>query len=95
MKKKYRLKNKIRFLIFIFVILLTGFTLFFASSVYGIREVSYRSIQVIHGDSLWTIAQKFQQGGDIRKFIYDIKKLNKIADNRIFEGQLLKIPQNR
>ena len=48
-----------------------------------------RTYTVQKGDSLWAISQKFY-GTGIR--YYDIKKENNLTNDRIFVGQVLRIP---
>lgn len=91
MKKRYVLKNRKRFTGFLVCFLAVMFTLVYATSVHGYREPSYKVIRVQKGDTLWSIAQKFNKRGDIRKYIYDIKKLNNLSSSEIFEGDELMV----
>ena len=93
MKKRYVLRNKKRFYTFIITLLVVAFTFIFATSVYGFKEKTYETITVKRGDTLWAIAGKYNKGEDIRKYIYEIKKLNLLSDSCIYEGDELVIPQ--
>jgi hypothetical protein len=92
MKKKYILKNKKRFFIFV-LFLLIGLTAIVngATNIYGYRNPSYETIVVRRGDTLWSIAEFYNKRGDIRKYIYDVMVLNNLQDCQIIEGMELKI----
>ncbi|ABN52007.1 MAG TPA: LysM peptidoglycan-binding domain-containing protein [Hungateiclostridium thermocellum] len=92
MKKKYVLKNKRRFFVFVLFVLM-GLTAVIsrATSIYGYREPSYEAITVKRGDTLWSIAENYNKRGDIRKYIYDIMILNNLEDCEIIEGMELKV----
>jgi len=93
MKRRYYLKNKKRFAISILLAILIVFTFLYVASVYGYKEkISYNSVYVKKGDTLWDIAEKYKQSGDIRKYIKEIKKINNLESSTIFEGDILKIP---
>ncbi|HHV28681.1 LysM peptidoglycan-binding domain-containing protein [Acetivibrio mesophilus] len=92
MKRKYILKNKKRFFTFI-LFMLMGLTAVIsgATSTYGFREPSYKTITVRRGDTLWNIAEDYNKYGDIRKYIYDIMVLNDLEDCQIIEGMELRV----
>ena len=92
MKKKYVLKNKKRFFSIIFTLSIIIFTTLFATNVYGYKTPTYKEITVRSGDSLWAIALKYSNSSDIRKYIYEIKKVNNLETSDIYEGTQLKIP---
>ena len=92
MKTKYILKNKKRFYVSIFTLVLLLFTTLFATNAYGYKEPSYRQITVRSGDSLWAIALKYSNENDVRKYIYKIKKVNHLETSNINVGVQLKIP---
>lgn len=88
----YVLKNKKRFYT---ILLLISFIItmpIFASTVYGFKDTSYVSVNVKDGDNLWNIVSSYSQGGDIRKYIYEVKKLNKMKDSNIYPGQNILLP---
>jgi len=91
MKRRYVLKNKRRFFTVLFTSLLLIFI--FSFSVKGQPEQSYETIKIAKGDTLWEIACRYNKGGDIRKYIYELKKLNNLSDSQIFEGDEIKIPK--
>jgi hypothetical protein len=93
MKKRYKLKNKTRFFTFIFSVLLVVFTVFFSTAAHGYKEPDYRTVRVKDGDTLWSIAGKYGKGGDIRKYIYEIKKINNMDDSMLYAGTDIIIPE--
>lgn len=92
MKKKYILKNKKRFFSIIFTLSIILFTTLFATNVYGYKTPTYKEITVRSGDSLWTIALKYSNSSDVRKYIYEIKKVNHLETSDIYAGTQLRIP---
>lgn len=92
MKTKYTLKNKKRFSLCVLIFLLVALTGVYKSAVYGYKEPGYDTVIVRSGDTLWGIASKYKTHGDIRQYIYQIKKNNHIEDGKILEGQTLNIP---
>lgn len=98
MIKKYRVVSKIRFTVFIALILLMifiGLGIAFRP-VYveaGSTEVKYETVMVESGDTLWDIANRYSdKTTDLRKFIYEITKLNNINGSELIPGQEIKIP---
>jgi LysM repeat protein len=92
MKNKYILKNRRRFFSIIFTLILILFTTLFATNAYGYKEPAYKQITVKSGDSLWTIALKYNNNDDVRKYIYKIKKVNHLNSSAIYVGTQLRIP---
>lgn len=93
MKRKYVLKKKARFFSILTILVIAATTLFYATSAYGYKAPTYRTVAVKSGDTLWDIAKRYSTSGDIRLNIYKIKKLNKLASSDIYEGTVLKIPE--
>ncbi|NLT96229.1 MAG: LysM peptidoglycan-binding domain-containing protein [Clostridia bacterium] len=55
-------------------------------------KAQYIEINVKTGDSLWTLADIYDNNKiDLRKLIYEIKEINNIGDT-IYPGQVIKIP---
>ncbi|HHV94940.1 MAG TPA: LysM peptidoglycan-binding domain-containing protein [Clostridiaceae bacterium] len=92
MKKKYVLKNKLRFTIFLITLIVTTVVGFLGTTVNGYKENTYFEVRVSKGDTLWEIATKNAKSGDVRKLIYKIKKINNLKDSVIYPGMILKIP---
>lgn len=91
MNKRYVLKNKLRFYIFIATILMTIFTVFSVTRAYGFKQPELKVIRINSGDTLWAIAEKYNKKGDIREYIYELKKVNNISDSNIIAGSDLKV----
>lgn len=92
MKRKYRLKNKVRFFSFLAMIIISLILAVSATIAYGDREPSLKAVTVKRGDTLWNIAEKYNKNGDIRKYIYEIKKLNNLNTSNIYAGDTIILP---
>jgi cell division protein YceG involved in septum cleavage len=92
MNKKYVLKNKTKFFSFIFIISLIAFMTIYTNSVSGYKEAQYQSVAIQSGDTLWSIAEKYGNNSDIRKYIYEIKKINNLDSNMLYENTAILIP---
>lgn len=92
MKRKYVLKNKKRFYLFISTTALAVCIALFAVSAYGYKEPSCREITIMQGDTLWDIARRYNTKDDIREYIYKIKKINNLSSSNIYAGSKIKIP---
>lgn len=93
MKKKYVLKNKKRFSTFVISILIFISVMAFANSAYGYQKARFKEISVKPGDTLWSIASKYSDNSDIRKYIFDIKRINNMKSSNIYTGAVLLIPE--
>ncbi|WP_010243522.1 LysM peptidoglycan-binding domain-containing protein [Acetivibrio cellulolyticus] len=91
MKKRYVLKNKARFYIFITGLVMSMLLVFSATKAYGYKEPEFEVITIKSGDTLWDIAKKYNKKGDIREYIYDLKKINDLNDCSIMTGSELKV----
>jgi LysM repeat protein len=93
MNKRYVLKNRKRFYIFIMIltVALTSILIVGTVSSAGADPV-YTSVTVEKGDTLWEIAKKYRKNGDIRRFINEIEKVNDISDSTIYERDVLRLP---
>jgi len=92
MNGNYVLKNKKRFYIALLLLSFIITTPVFASTVYESREPAYETVVVREGDNLWNIVSGFSKNSDIRKYINEVKKLNKMEDSNIYPGQTILIP---
>ena len=97
-KKSHRLKSRIRFTIFIAIMIM--FAIAGINTIVGLNDVSgqerqtYVSITVQSGDTLWSIASKHMPSDmDRRKAIYIIQKHNEDTKNAsLVPGQVIKVP---
>ena len=55
--------------------------------------LDFKCITVQTGDTLWEIAQThLPQDSDIRSFVWELKKINRLETGEVFEDQVLRIP---
>ncbi len=97
-RKTYRF-NKKRFIksLTITIAVITAIVIFFGITGALFSNANklqrYDGYEVVYGDTLWTIAQSYQDDyDDIRYFIFQIKEANNLQGDYIFPGQQLKIP---
>lgn len=90
---KFMKKNKFtKIIVIMAIICLIIFP--FAHKANSAKQIKYTKIVVCSGDTLWTIASEYtDQKGDIREFIYNIKKINNLNSALITPGQELLIPE--
>jgi len=56
----------------------------------------YIAVIVEQNDSLWKIAQHYNQGqSDLRRFINLIQKHNNLQSTQIYPGQIIEIPLSK
>lgn len=94
MNKRYVLKNRKRFSIFIMTVTVV-LSLFIVSGTVrgeGVNE-SPKTVIVGKGDTLWDISREYGKGTDIRRYIRKIKEINKLQDGVIYEGDVLILPE--
>ncbi len=92
--RKFKIINKLRFFtaIAVFLLLLALTTRLLFQIAGAEDEVTYKVITVIDGDSLWSMAKDQEPKGDIRKYIYQIRKINGLDQANIKVGDRLKLP---
>lgn len=93
MKRRYVLKNKGRFYIFVIMvtILLSSISLLnFAQS--ADTGMAYTTVVVEPGDTLWDLAKEYSSSKDLRRYIKKIEEVNNLKDSTIYEGDILKMP---
>ena len=90
MKSKQRLVLPVAAMVMLLTLM---FSTIITNSAYGCKETTYKVIRVCKGDTLWGIAEKYNKGGDIRKYIYEIKKANNLVSSEIHAGEQLLIPK--
>jgi LysM repeat protein len=94
---KLKVVNRKRFITFIsctLVIISTLFITFISqTSVSGQAKNNYIHVNVVAGDTLWDIAQKYNHNHkDIRKFINEIMIENNMETAMINQGETIKVP---
>lgn len=89
-----RIKNMPRFFISMTIIfgVLFGIINLIINKVSACEEQRYDEVIVSKGDTLWSIAQKYE--GNINENIYAIKIANNMNTSNLYVGQVLKIPAN-
>jgi len=60
---------------------------------YSIENTTTIEYKIEYGDTLWSIASKFNHKNH-EKFIYIVKNLNNLEDATIFVDQILVLPKN-
>lgn len=95
--KKYRIKSKFRFTLFLVIIILTS--IFITSNIFGFNEansltrVDYYEIDVEAGDTLWQLAEEYMNNGkDTRENVYELCEINNIAADQLKTGNTILIP---
>jgi len=96
-RKRYRIKNRVRFASFIVISLLLVCTIFNTAlgfnDALALSEQQYIEIQVESGDTLWTIADEFMPDDiDLRDAVYMICDANDMNANELYAGQTLNVP---
>ncbi len=100
MMKRYKVVNKSRFCVFItlsFLLIISLISLIFSKEkVYSsVHEIQYYEVEVVEGDTLWTIVSRHtSERGNMQKIIYDIKKFNGMDNSYIYPGDIIKIPSS-
>lgn len=99
--KKIRIINIQKFIISVFILLITILSIFilFSNSTLSHGELAYVISYVSAGDTLWKIAKeeqknnKYYEGKDIRYILNDLKNINHLKTSSLSEGQKLEIPK--
>jgi len=87
--------KKLRRRIFIYIVVIVLCTAsFLVGKGYGFdkSEISYTSVLVQRGDTLWQLADKYCDGKNTRKKVDKIKKINNMETSDIYIGTELVIP---
>ena len=94
------LKNKKKFIraILIIIGITIGIVLFMTGKSFSSQEITYKTVAVTAGDTLWNIAESEQKhnnyykNNDIRDIILDIKNINNLGNSSLEVAQILEIP---
>ncbi|MDD2190130.1 MAG: LysM peptidoglycan-binding domain-containing protein [Eubacteriales bacterium] len=97
MNKKYRIKSKIRFTLFMTIAMLVIFssvgTIIGVNNAESMTKTAYSEIIVQTGDTLWDLALEFGPDyKDTREIVYEICMINNITAESIYPGQVILIP---
>lgn len=93
MNRKFKLKNKRRFYIFVMMISITLSSLSLVATANGAdTNDNFNTIVVESGDTLWDIAKEYSNEKDLRQYIRDVEEINELSDGLIYEGDILKLP---
>jgi len=94
MNKKYVLKDRKRFYMFIITVTVALSLIVFTAAVNGadFEEEKYETVIVQKGDTLWDLAEKYCRGTDIRQYIENIKSVNDLSGDTIYEGDVIMMP---
>ena len=95
-----KLKNRRKFVrtILLIVGVILFINLLIPDKIYSHKELEYKEVIVLRGETLWTIAKEEQEnntyfeGKDIRDIIQDIKKANNLKSSILRTNQTLEIP---
>ena len=94
--KSYRIKSKLRFTIFMLIVLLFVMTLLGAAAprnTVNTSKVTYRTVEIAAGDTLWSLAEKYAPSArQVRKYVYEIKDVNGLETSDLYVGQLILVP---
>ena len=97
MTKKYKVVNKLRFTIFvvIMILLITTFANFALglNTANSLTRLTYMDYEITAGDTLWTIAETYMTDVfDIREAVYELCQLNDIRAGELYVGMTIQIP---
>ena len=94
-RPRLRIKNRIRFIVFLLLILCTFLTFFIPKR--GVGQVNYKPFKVACGDTYWGIAKQLQEQGyrpraDIRMIVHELISKSGIKPHELKEGDTIYIP---
>lgn len=94
--KNLRIVSKTRFITFVVVVILVGSLsvagMLGALTVHSSQADDFRKVEVQSGDTIWTIAEAYYPGEDVRKRVYDICQVNHVRAEELQAGQTLLLP---
>ena len=96
---RYRINNRVRFTLFVVLVIL--FITTFANFALGLNTadsatyVEYTEVKVMSGDTLWSIAGTYMNdNSDIRESVYELCQINDINASQLQAGMTLLVPIN-
>lgn len=99
--KKYKVVNKSRFYLFVFLSVYICFSVFFLLGSFSKAEntsskIKYEEVRVEDGDTLWNIAISYKSTkSDPRDIVAEIRSFNKLDSVVIKPGDVIKVPINK
>ncbi|MBE5927746.1 MAG: LysM peptidoglycan-binding domain-containing protein [Lachnospiraceae bacterium] len=99
MTHRYRISSRIRFTLFVVLVILLITTC--ANFALGLNTansatyIEYTQVEVMSGDTLWSIAETYMDDdSDIRRSVYELCKINDITASQLQAGMTLLVPVN-
>lgn len=97
MTKTYRVANKLRFTVFVvLMILILTTAISFAlglNTAVSLTVSEYMDVPITYGDTLWSIAEVYMPtDNDIRESVYELCKINDISASELYAGMTIKVP---
>ncbi len=98
MKKRYRIKSKFRFYLFLTItflaIIITVGTIAGYNQALSMSNPAYEEITTITGDTLWKLAKEYGPADqDVRKVVHAICRINDTSADELKAGQKILIPK--
>ncbi|MBQ8828399.1 MAG: LysM peptidoglycan-binding domain-containing protein [Clostridia bacterium] len=99
-RKAYRRRRTLKKQLFRVIVLSSVLTLLTGSMLFALAKepydtsVSYTTVTVQSGDTLWTIAKENFPGEDPRDVINEIRALNDISGFTIYAGETISLPND-
>ena len=97
LKRKYVIKSKVRFTVFITLLIVSGAV--FTGTCLGWNQASslspetYTPVEIQYGDTLWELAKVYgPSDADVRQVIHSICALNETTAETLRPGQTILIP---
>jgi len=95
--KRMRITSKIRFTIFMVIMILCLFTAIGQITGFNIASSTsmsqYNCVEVKSGDTLWNLASEYKPDNkDVREVVYDICNVNDMQADDLTTGQKILIP---
>ena len=89
---KIYIRNKIRFISFLTITLITLVVFCSPFNAKSYSNTSPKEVMVQKGETLWKIVNKHYPDDNLPKKTYEIAEINNIEDGAIYPGQTLILP---
>lgn len=94
-KRRLRVKNKTRFVLFVAILIITILVIFIPKE--SRSNIEYKPYRVGYGDTYWHIARELQEAGyrpraDIREIVHELVELSGIKAHELKEGDIILVP---